>query len=417
MKKIFLIFFFFSSLITISQQWYQLSPGIDEGIYDVFCVDAYNVYFTTYSGPLLKTTDGGLTWQIFDDMTYTSAIYFINQDTGYVGGILGNVYRTEDGGDSWIIQNIDSLTYIQIEDIKMISADTIFVNASFYYNQYRIYLSFNGGQSWDIIKELSAEPALSMCFLDNGYGYTIESDLNEIKSTVYRTNDYGSNWEELIILEEIYSIVYFQDTVIGYLGGYNCGYNPTIISKTNDGGNTWNIVDATDAHWITRFDFPDPSYGYFSGEFGWSEKDLPWGLVEMSEDEGNSWDEIFFTYYFMIHSLDFVAVDTGYIVGEGMFGWPDTFIMRTFDVEVSEKEIEHPGNPALTVSPNPFNKSTSLNYELANPGNVEFVVFDINNIIIEKFNMGYCKLPHFSVHSKLEFLIHISNHFHRCFII
>lgn len=389
MKKIiFIIFLFLLSLYTSTQQWYQLYPDIDVGIYDVFCVDAYNVYFTTYSGPLIKTTDGGLSWQIIDDMNFSKAIYFINQDTGYVGGWCGDIYRTEDGGDTWITQNVDTFSYINIYEIKMISSDTIFVNTTSYNNN-KIYRSYNGGTSWDLIFISENSCIIYMHILKNGTGFILEvADWPDFYSKIYKISDFGNYWEELATLEGWAHSIYFIDSITGYVGGNSYDWG-TPIYQTLDGGYNWEMTDITDAHHITRFDFPDPSCGYFSGEYGWGEKDLPWGLVEMSEDEGNSWDEIYFTYYFMIHSLDFVSIDSGYIVGEGMFGWTDAFIMRTFDVEVSEKEIKHLGNPALSVSPNPFNKSTSINFELANPGNVELVIFDINNAIIKKFDLGF----------------------------
>ena len=389
MKKIILIIsLFLISLFTSSQkQWHQLSPGIDVGIYDVFCVDAYNVYCTGYYGPLIKTTDGGESWQIINDMNFSSGLYFINQDTGYVGGTYGNINRTEDGGNTWITQNIDTISYYWNDyEIKMISSDTIFVTARVGYESCNLYRSFNGGQSWEIIKQSAL---FAMFFLDNGCGFTMELNWDEIKTSIHRTNDFGSTWEELATLEEMYGEIFFQDASIGYLGGINCAYNPSIISKTINGGNTWNIIDTTEAHSITRFDFPDSSVGYFSGEFIWGKNDLPWGLVEMSEDNGNSWDEIFYTYDYMIHSLDFVSIDSGYIVGERVFGTPKPLIIRTFDVEVSENEIEYSDNQDLSISPNPFYKSTFINYEVTNPGNVELVIFDIYNTEIEKFDLGF----------------------------
>lgn len=391
MKRIFILSLFLLPLLTNSQQWYQLFPDYDEPIYDVFCVDPYTVYFTTYYGPLLKTIDGGISWETIDDHNFTSAIYFINQDTGYVGGAFGNVYRTEDGGNSWVIQSIDSLAYSHIRDIKMVSADTIFVSMSFNSGlYYGIFRSFDGGESWEIIKQSDIEGYLTMHFFDNGYGYVLESNWNSVSSNIFKTDDFGITWNEIAAIEDITGEIYFIDTLLGFIGGVATGYSPTFVYKTTDGGILWDTVDVTDAHYITRFDFPDPSHGYFAGMYVWSDNyDYPWGLVEMSDDCGNSWDQIFYTNYYQVRSLDYVSVDTGYIVGDGMFGWENAFIMRSFDVEVSTQKTEYTKAPELFATPNPFNRKTTIDYKIPKPGNVQITIFNLYNSIVEDFNLGY----------------------------
>ena len=225
----------------------------------------------------------------------------IDQDTGYVGGAQGNIYRTEDGGEDWIIQSLDSVNNSHVRDIKMLSADTIFVCMSLNYSlYYAIFRSFDGGQNWEMIKQSDIESTLSLHFFNNSYGYLLESNYADNSSYIFKTIDFGSTWLEISSIEGNANIIYFIDTLHGFISspGYDFG---TLIHQTIDGGNTWEVIDTTNAHYITKFDFPDPSIGYFSGEYVWSE--LPWGLVEMSVDQGNSWNEIFFTNDIMIHSI------------------------------------------------------------------------------------------------------------------
>lgn len=387
MKRLFLLAIILFPLMVSTQQWYQLYPDIDVGIYNVFCVDAYNVYCTGYSGPLIKTTDGGISWEIIDDLNFVKAMYFIDQDTGYVGGVQGNIYRTEDGGENWIIQSLDSINNSHVRDIKMLSADTIFVCMSLNYGlYYSIFRSSDGGQNWEMIKQSDIESTLSMHFFNNGCGYILEPNWASFSSKIFKTTDFGSTWLEISSIEGNTNIIYFIDTLQGFIGspGYDFG---TLIHQTIDGGNTWEVIDTTDAHYITRFDFPDPSIGYFSGRYVWSK--LPWGLVEMSVDHGNSWDEIFFTNDIMIYSLDYVGEDSGYVVGEGTFGYEDAFIMRTFDVEVSTEKNEYQKDFELFVTPNPFRQKTTIHYKLSKPGNVEITISDLYNSIVEEFSLGY----------------------------
>lgn len=58
--------------------------------------------------PVLKTTDGGLTWEkkIWDTafsstMAYVQGVGFINDDMGWCGNAAGQVKQTTDGGNAW----------------------------------------------------------------------------------------------------------------------------------------------------------------------------------------------------------------------------------------------------------------------------------------------------------------------------
>lgn len=54
---------------------------------------------------LLKSTDAGLTWnKVKSFQSELTTIYFINQDTGFVGtgSDSGNIVRTTDGGNTWL---------------------------------------------------------------------------------------------------------------------------------------------------------------------------------------------------------------------------------------------------------------------------------------------------------------------------
>lgn len=60
-------------------------------------------------GKLIKTTDGGLTWTSFDaPESNIQAVGFINENRGWMGGHTTGFYETNDGGQTWINQNIGS---------------------------------------------------------------------------------------------------------------------------------------------------------------------------------------------------------------------------------------------------------------------------------------------------------------------
>ncbi|MEO8211324.1 MAG: YCF48-related protein [bacterium] len=61
---------------------------------------------------ILKSTDGGINWiDIYPDIQFSlDAMYFIDEDTGWVAG--GKIYKTINGGSNWSLQLDNGLQFI-----------------------------------------------------------------------------------------------------------------------------------------------------------------------------------------------------------------------------------------------------------------------------------------------------------------
>jgi len=57
-------------------------------------------------GTILKTTDGGNNWVTISTPTTNTLtdIYFVNASVGYAVGAVGTILKTTDGGNSWSLQ-------------------------------------------------------------------------------------------------------------------------------------------------------------------------------------------------------------------------------------------------------------------------------------------------------------------------
>ena len=112
------------------------------------------------SGSILKTTDGGITWNTCLQVQNKSifSVYFQDADHGWAGGAgeiynEGVIYKTQDGGSNWVTFS-DSINSI-VTSFSFINSDTGFATAGFpppYYNSKDgyIYKTVDGGISWDI---------------------------------------------------------------------------------------------------------------------------------------------------------------------------------------------------------------------------------------------------------------------------
>lgn len=78
----------------------QVTIEESESFQDIFFVD--DLYgFIAGDSRLLTTTDGGLNWEINEHNLYSQKIMFADRQNGFSLGIMGQIYFTKDGGNSW----------------------------------------------------------------------------------------------------------------------------------------------------------------------------------------------------------------------------------------------------------------------------------------------------------------------------
>lgn len=88
--------------------WQEVLPDIGEPIYDISFVNTKTGYFTTDNGDLYKTTDGGDTWTLVSAYTAINFGYnqieFVTENQGYLwNGADTKVYLTRDSGATWTL--------------------------------------------------------------------------------------------------------------------------------------------------------------------------------------------------------------------------------------------------------------------------------------------------------------------------
>lgn len=107
-------------------------------------------------GVILKTTDGGTTWdEIYDEPSHwLASIYFTDASTGYAVGDSGTILKTTNGGTNWITQNTGSLKYLR--SVYFTNADTGYVVG----DSGTIFITTDGGGYTTGINE---KPSSSKC--------------------------------------------------------------------------------------------------------------------------------------------------------------------------------------------------------------------------------------------------------------
>ena len=107
--------------------WTDLNaPGISfETNTDVYFINEMTGWFSTNSGRIVKTTDGGANWNIVLQDVPVWRLSFTNELTGYGCRSDGSVIKTTNGGDNWLIQTTP-LTE-NLYDINFTSGNTGYI--------------------------------------------------------------------------------------------------------------------------------------------------------------------------------------------------------------------------------------------------------------------------------------------------
>ena len=186
--------------------------------------------------------------------------------TYYVGAASGGIFRTTDGGQSWL-PIFDDQAMLSIGDIEISRNDTDViwvgtgeVNAgggSLAYDGDGIYLSEDGGNSWQTkglpdvgsIGKILLDPNDDNTIFVGAMGPLFRDDTNR---GVYRSTDGGDTWEQVLFVSDITGVIdmaiHPSDGNIVYATSWervrrpqfrDYGGETSRIYRSTDGGDTW----------------------------------------------------------------------------------------------------------------------------------------------------------------------------------
>lgn len=78
-------------------------------------VDTYVAYVSGEFGTMLKSVDGGNTWEVqtpLENNFYPHVMLFENERNGWIAGLSGEILRTKDGDVSWHQEQTQTLALL-----------------------------------------------------------------------------------------------------------------------------------------------------------------------------------------------------------------------------------------------------------------------------------------------------------------
>ena len=189
---------------------------------DLIFLDARTAFYGTGKGNLYRTDDGGQTWRLAwsHPGTFIRSLNFVDARHGYLGnlgaglaGITDTVplYETKDGGLTWAPAEIGDVAMPGVCSIDVLKtrsihegevSDRVYIHAAGRANgPAKLLRSENGGQSWTLI-DLSdrAGMILDVKFLDPNTGFVFAAsngDVAQSHALILKTHDGGRTWREV----------------------------------------------------------------------------------------------------------------------------------------------------------------------------------------------------------------------------
>jgi photosystem II stability/assembly factor-like uncharacterized protein len=375
-KLILLLLIFSSADQMFSQtfQWRLLtgSPGTtgSNRFEDVYFINANTGWIVDFGGATYKTTNAGVNWNLFNNITFNRSVGYFDAQTGLIGTLDSArcLYRTTNGGVNYtLITNLPSPKPKGICGISIVN-ENIAYGCGTYYDYARIIKTTNKGANWSVV---FSDTSLARTLIDC-YFWTPDSGIA--------------------------------------VGGYNTfDFNTgnAVILKTTNGGISWQRVCKTTrtGEWCWKISFISRDIGYVS-----IERESGFAYILKTTNNGNNWTEIPFRNYDE-EGIGFLNENTGWVGGWtgptyqttngganwSLAGWGTNvnrfrFLSDTLAYSVGDRVYKYSRGPVGVQNisdivpekfsleqnyPNPFNPVTHLKFGISNLGFVSLKVYNV----------------------------------------
>lgn len=296
--------------VTKAQQWIELQTGVTEDLYGVCCIDTNMVFVCGQNGVILKTEDGGNSWQekYRQSGYHWYKIKFVDSNVGFSFGrdnnYKGKLLKTIDGGETWMDMGCPFNAYNYLSpsscDLFLVDTDTLYVASD------QLMKSTDGGNSFSQL-EIEWLNSTQDLYFEGNVGYIVWGMAGDFQGThIAKTTDYGSSWEEFLSfdseVEGIEKVLFHDKDHVSIFGGF--GYDENELSyeyneiRTDDGFATYEWLQTENLPmglWpvITGISFSDLQHGIIVYLLEGIQGFYPTGIITyQTQDGGNTWMEL-----------------------------------------------------------------------------------------------------------------------------
>ena len=363
-----LTFFFF--LLVLSQaiysqgSWKRLEVPTNKNLQSICFVDSLYGWIAGDSGTIIHTTDGGANWTTQDTQTTNDIqfVFFLNRNLGWVSEFnftttpYGTVLlRTTNGGATWQRQPYP------VENLFMTCI--LFTDSLHGWmggKPNAIVKTIDGGATWSPATidttTLAFFPVLDIKFYNEKYGYA-SGGILDVAGVIWKTTNGGENWQAIdpsfAPADEVHRLHIFDSlNVMGAGGDPDFGYGVGMI-RTSDGGLSWNYNELPIQGTAYDLDFRNETEA-------WAPLGTKRKLI-YSMDAGATWKPVPTPDSTSIYDMVFPDSLHGFAAGrEGAFLKYYPHVVPS----VTSVIAPHAGFHVYQNYPNPFQTATTIKFEI-----------------------------------------------------
>lgn len=277
--------------------WNLFNTGI-LGSYTDVDFTSINRGFASGSFGLIQTTDGGVTWTNISNLpsgasgTLLHSVDFKTALIGYACGEFGNIVSTTNGGTSWNLYTsstqADLFEVVALGNTKAICAG----------NFGELYSTNNSGTSFSDIQQRYITVGLNAITTPNSLDIFAAGN----QGTIIKSSNSGSSWTTLTTpTTETLNDIQFINANIGV-----CVGNTGTLLRTANGGSTWSLISVGLLDDLVAVCKTSANKLYAVGGND--------AILE-STSNGNSWNAVVTPYTgfgFRFIGVQYTSIDTGY---------------------------------------------------------------------------------------------------------
>jgi photosystem II stability/assembly factor-like uncharacterized protein len=384
LKKIFFLFtFFIFSSSLFAQSWHLLtnSPAQTFRHDDLYFINADTGWVINVSGQVWRTNDGGNTWnKLIQQSSSFRCVGFFDSIHGCIGNLgPGNwaptndtnpLYVTSDGGKTLSLPIIIGPKPKGICGMSIINDTAIAACGRFDGPPY-FGISTDRGNTWHTKNMKSvAGMLIDAKFISPDTGFIVGgTDSNESisRSLILYTTDAGNTWTKKIIGavkgNHCWKISHPSKNVF-YVSVEELYSGDTLkFFKSTDGGATWaeHVVATTKYGWSQGIGFVNDTVGWIGGD--------TYALT--TSDSGNTFTNVSPSNLLVnLNRIRFINDTVGYAVGQRVYKYckyPPATLQEVQNTMGYSLEQNHP---------NPFSVTTTITYSIPASNHVLIEVFD-----------------------------------------
>jgi photosystem II stability/assembly factor-like uncharacterized protein len=254
LQLLFASFLFCSFGIVAQSGWFPQGLGpTNQDLSDVCFIDTYTGTAVGTAGTIIRTTDGGTTWEIQSSGTANSlsGVSFTDANNGTAIGQSGTIVRTTDGGTTWVSQASGTTNNLYGVSFTDASTGTAVGFSG------TILRTTDGGSTWVSQVSGTTETLNDVCFTDANHGTAVGWMI------ILHTTDGGQTWSSYPLSPgQDLQGVSFPDATNGFAVGYDQGAaNWSLVLHTTNGGTTWTSQNAPIGGYLLDVSFSDANNG------------------------------------------------------------------------------------------------------------------------------------------------------------